>query len=933
MLRFVLRKMISKKWMVLALLIGNILMVSITGANAMYGQAVLQRTLTRNLEEQLADTNIHPGSVTVQAGSNGFRNYMVHQTAGIVGKVTDTFGVPAQQTVKQYYVGPTAMKTAMDSEESMGTLILLGTMSDLENHIEVVAGRLYNSTADADGIVDIMVSERGMVSLKLVLDEIITVPRVAAPNGKPLQLRVCGVFRNSSDEDAYWVRSPGSFRQECFMAEEMFQQLFPADYSEIKLSARFDVLLDYTAMEAEQVPYYLSAVQAYSDYFSNLPGHSYADSFSAVLESFLETAPKVEVTLWILQIPVFVLLAAFIFMVSQKMLEMERDEIAVLKSRGASKKQILLTYLLQSVVLAALGIAIGIPLGMFLVQVLGSANAFLEFVQRTALPVQINGRVLGFAAAAGALCVAAMVLPVFGYAGTTIVDHKQKKHRQTQIPLWQKLCLDFVVLAVSLYARYSYNSRKDILAQQVLEGQTLDPLLYISSSLFMISAGLLVVRILPILTYGIFRLFKRWWSPSLYTAFLQVIRTRRSQNFIVVFLVVTIALGVFNSQAARTINANNEENIRYNIGADIVLREYWPNNRQQMKDDPTAQLVYEEPDFAKYENLEGVVSATKVLRIDNAITRVEGGAIRNLQVMGIHTKSFGETAWLRDELLPHHFYEYLNAMAKHPGAVLLSRNFQTEHGYKIGDTISYATTDRESTRGYVCGFVDYWPGFQPITFSKGEDGVYKQTQEYLVIANLNQLQTDWGILPYEVWLKVEDSTQFIYDFAKAQDLRFEQFEDASAQIVSMKKDPVIQGTNGILTVGFAVVLILCCVGFLIYWIVSIRVRQLQFGIYRAMGMTMRELVVMLLCEQIFVSGTSIAAGVGVGLLTSKLYMPLIQMGYAAYDNALPMQLISNPSDVTQLLIVTLSVILLCMVILGWLLSKMKIAQVLKLGED
>ena len=301
--------------------------------------------------------------------------------------------------------------------------------------------------------------------------------------------------------------------------------------------------------------------------------------------------------------------------------------------------------------------------------------------------------------------------------------------------------------------------------------------------------------------------------------------------------------------------------------------------------------------------------------------------------MGIHTKSFGETAWLRDELLPHHFYEYLNAMAKHPGAVLLSRNFQTEHGYKIGDTISYATTDRESTRGYVCGFVDYWPGFQPITFSKGEDGVYKQTQEYLVIANLNQLQTDWGILPYEVWLKAEASTQFIYDFAKAQNLRFEQFEDASAQIVSMKKDPVIQGTNGILTVGFAVVLILCCVGFLIYWIVSIRVRQLQFGIYRAMGMTMRELVVMLLCEQIFVSGTSIAAGVGVGLLTSKLYMPLIQMGYAAYDNALPMQLISNPSDVTHLLIVTLSVILLCMVILGWLLSKMKIAQVLKLGED
>ena len=41
MLKFVLRKMLNKKWMVLALLIGNILLVSITAGNPMYTQAVL----------------------------------------------------------------------------------------------------------------------------------------------------------------------------------------------------------------------------------------------------------------------------------------------------------------------------------------------------------------------------------------------------------------------------------------------------------------------------------------------------------------------------------------------------------------------------------------------------------------------------------------------------------------------------------------------------------------------------------------------------------------------------------------------------------------------------------------------------------------------------------------------------------------------------
>ena len=118
------------------------------------------------------------------------------------------------------------------------------------------------------------------------------------------------------------------------MSEAVFDQLFSAEFSEVKMSGRFDVLLDYTAMQAQQASFYLKATGQYGDFFAQLPGHSYEDTFSQVLKAYAQTAPKVEVTLWVLQIPVFMLLAAFIFMVSQKMLEMEQDEIAVLKSRG-----------------------------------------------------------------------------------------------------------------------------------------------------------------------------------------------------------------------------------------------------------------------------------------------------------------------------------------------------------------------------------------------------------------------------------------------------------------------------------------------------------------------------------------------------------------------------------------------------------------------
>ena len=98
-------------------------------------------------------------------------------------------------------------------------------------------------------------------------------------------------------------------------------------------------------------------------------------------------------------------------------------------------------------------------------------------------------------------------------------------------------------------------------------------------------------------------------------------------------------------------------------------------------------------------------------------------------------------------------------------------------------------------------------------------------------------------------------------------------------MVEIRNDTLFQGTNGILTMSFIVVLILCCVGFLIYWILSIRSRELLFGVFRAMGMKKREIIRMLINEQIFSSGISIVIGAVIGVIASKCFVPLVQIFY------------------------------------------------------
>ena len=60
MLRFVLQKLIHKKWMVISLIIGNVLLIAIACSNPMYREASLTRMLQDDFDDYLEENNIYP---------------------------------------------------------------------------------------------------------------------------------------------------------------------------------------------------------------------------------------------------------------------------------------------------------------------------------------------------------------------------------------------------------------------------------------------------------------------------------------------------------------------------------------------------------------------------------------------------------------------------------------------------------------------------------------------------------------------------------------------------------------------------------------------------------------------------------------------------------------------------------------------------------
>lgn len=942
MVRFIKQKLVHKKWMVVCLLIGNILLAAIASSNPMYQNAALQKTLRSKFSKYVEENNAYPGIFSFHTSMNAGKGQEQE-----FQKMQDTASGAAEylgvdQTYLINVLGTSKVRGQYVQSRGNTTLtktMRIAAMTGITDHIHILSGEGYGEQRLADGTIPVIASQRAMSKLDVVLGDEIEFSKLKNGDGSNVKIKITGVFDAGESSDNYWVKSPSSYYIDLFMNPELFREIFiDLEEQKFNVTSEWSLVFDCGNLQPKDVNALVKNTEALRQSIEKTSRYCGVDllDYLDILREYQTAAKKVTTTLLILQIPVLALLLAFIFMISRQMLDLEQNEIALLKSRGSSKRQIIFIYLMQSVILSAASSVIGVPLGYFMTKALGSTNGFLEFIHRKALHVHLSGSVFLYTLGAALISVAFMALPVIRDANVTIVNVKHKKSSNAR-NIFSRVYLDVICLAISLYGLYSFTERKGELMKDMMEGEPLDPFLLVCSSLFIISASLVGLRLQPLLIKLVYYIGRKFWRPAFFASFLQIIRTRKKQGFMMVFLMFTVSLGIFNSTVARTILSNSEKGIRYSTGADVVLQQPWEDNSLLMQYYTDLEFTYIEPDFSVYESMEGVKSAAKVYVNDEIITSYSSRTKENevkTTLMAVDTKSFGETiSGFQPDLLPVHLNRYLNAIAKRSDAVLLSSNYHTEYGMQIGDTFTYTSDEDVKAEAVVYGFVDYFPGYVKEVHELNEENTLVTKENFLIVANLAQVQQNFGLRPYQVWLKTDGSTQFLYDYAKENNITFTKFEDVSAKLVEVKNDALFQGTNGILTMSFIIILILCCTGFLIYWILSIRQRELLFGVFRAIGMTRREVIQMLINEQIFSSGISIVIGTAIGLLASKMFVPLVQIFYASTDQTLPLEVVNQPLDMIRLFSIIGIVIIVCMVVLGRLISKINISQALKLGED
>ena len=249
------------------------------------------------------------------------------------------------------------------------------------------------------------------------------------------------------------------------------------DYKDIKIHSLTDVVKGFEAGKNE---------------FMRSTGFDIFE-FGAVgtLRTFIDTSDTVFASMLIVIIPIFVLLAFYIIMISKLKLDRAKRDIGDAE-QGASRLQILNIYFIESLLLTGGALLLGPPAGLLLCRIIGASNGFLEFVQRAPLEIYISPIALCAAGAAALLFMVITLIPTFFGAGVNIVESKRKRAYR-RLPFYHRYFLDVLLFGAGIYGYITIRQKlqyyDELRQHYTMSVENSEFLLYVCGVMFSLAPG------------------------------------------------------------------------------------------------------------------------------------------------------------------------------------------------------------------------------------------------------------------------------------------------------------------------------------------------------------------------------------------------------------------------------------------------------------
>ena len=981
------RRLLSQRGLALATAVGLITSVALVMSVPLYTDAVYYRILRQELsqvKEEGATLTRPPFAFMFRyVGSlYGLKQWedITKVDSYLTGPGVRTLGLPIQQIVRyaktdNFRLFPTADVAYADVKDPLAW-VNYAFITDFEKHVKMVEGRMPNvASSNPEDAMEVAVSSTMADQLGFHVNEaFMTFRRVDTANGQrvvQIPINIVGIWKPNDPKEEYWFYRQSVFDNQLFIPEASFQGRISSLLNDEIAQALWYMILDGSNVHADDVGYLVTHIETVQQQAATLLANTRLEvSPYDALNRYRVSSRLLNILLYAFSIPIIGLLLAFIGLVVGLAVGRQRNEIAVLRSRGATAVQIMGIASLEALLLGAVALGAGIPTSEWISQAIGATRSFLNFTLNNDLRVAMTMTTLRFGLAALGVTLVAQVFPSLGAARHTIITYKQEQARTVRPPWWQRAWLDVLLLIPAGYGAYLLKKQGSI----VLPGQTTggdpfsNPLLFLVPALMALALTLIILRILPLIMMVISWIASQTNSVGFLLATRYLSRDPGFYAAPLILLILTLSLSSFTASLAQTLDNHLYDQSYYQTGADVQLVELGQDNTadagsgggeggggsggattsgtagtdqnnqsggsKSITDNSNTNnniVAQEGPQWvfipvSEHMKVPTIQAATRVGEFTASI-QVQG-EWKESSFMGIDRVDFPKAAYWRRDFAPASLGALMNSLAIAPEGILLRREFMAQNALHVGDAVQMRVSSfgqHADMAMKIVGEIDYFPTWYPDP----------EKDIPLVVGNLDYLfEQAGGEMPYNVWAKVKPGT----DFEKmVDDLRKLQFSvlDWSAstkRIADEQRRPERQGLFGVLSVGFLAAAFLTVLGFLLYALFSFRRRFIELGTLRAIGLSPGQMTTFLAWELAFLILLGLGAGTVIGSLISNVFIPYLQIGAGPTAMIPPFDVEIAWTAIMRIYVLFGLLFVVALSVLAGFLLRMKIFQAIKLGE-
>ncbi|MDP6452547.1 MAG: hypothetical protein QF898_04490 [SAR202 cluster bacterium] len=473
-----------------------------------------------------------------------------------------------------------------------------------------------------------------------------------------VKVTVSGVFQKMDPADPYWHLDDEIFLKssslhqtaQFYISETTFLDVLGLKFPRMESRFAWALDVDTDLLNAGNT----SATRANMGLMeerlkSDLQRYVQNTSLDGALAEYDRKLLFTKLQMFVVLILIAVVILYYVITLSALLVEEQRGEIAMLRSRGATSAQTLAVYVLQGATISVMAVVIAPLIAVTAVSFLGFTPAFSELTNNSRLPVSVSGGAYMMSALGGVLSFLALMVPAFDAVRIGVTRHWQEASRPASVSAVQKYYLDVLLLVGGIILLRQLSQQGSVAARDVLGEVAVNQLLLVMPALILVGAAMVLLRAFPLVMNLASRFLSPGLPPGLVIGLWQMARNPTHYARLSLLLILMSGLGIFAASFGGTLEVSFVDRVLYANGSEIRLEDVRLGNsgisRNWRRD---------------IQRMPGVEVASPAFRgTGQDLTRLPG---QRYQMLGVDSSNLGNVAWFRDDFAEAPIVDLLSAL-------------------------------------------------------------------------------------------------------------------------------------------------------------------------------------------------------------------------------------------------------------------------------